>query len=123
KTPDDTYVTEPLRLGAMRRLDPLIERVASGIINVLIVGETGVGKEVIARTIHEKSPRAKARLVAINCAALAESLLESELFGYERGAFTGAVQPKVGLLEAAQGGTVFLDEAGEMPLALQAKLL
>jgi DNA-binding NtrC family response regulator len=115
--------TEPLRLGAMRRLEPLIERIASGVINVLIVGETGVGKEVIARTIHEKSPRAKARLLAINCAALSESLLESELFGYERGAFTGAVQPKVGLLEAAQGGTVFLDEAGEMPLSLQAKLL
>jgi transcriptional regulator with PAS, ATPase and Fis domain len=107
----------------MRRLEPLIERIAGGAINVLIVGETGVGKEVIARTIHEKSPRAKARLVAINCAALSESLLESELFGYERGAFTGAVQPKVGLLEAAEGGTVFLDEAGEMPLSLQAKLL
>jgi DNA-binding NtrC family response regulator len=121
--PVDASATEPLRLGAMRRLDPLIERVAGGVINVLIVGETGVGKEVIARTIHEKSPRAKGRLVAINCAALSESLLESELFGYERGAFTGAVQPKVGLLEAAEGGTVFLDEAGEMPLALQAKLL
>ncbi len=121
--PSDAFATEPLRLGAMRRLEPLIERVAGGVINVLIVGETGVGKEVVARTIHEKSPRAKARLVAINCAALSESLLESELFGYERGAFTGAVQAKIGLLEAAEGGTVFLDEAGEMPLALQAKLL
>jgi DNA-binding NtrC family response regulator len=121
--PGDVLATEPLRVGAMRRLDPLIERVASGVINVLIVGETGVGKEVIARTIHEKSPRARSRLVAINCAALSESLLESELFGYERGAFTGAVQSKMGLLEAAEGGTVFLDEAGEMPLALQAKLL
>jgi DNA-binding NtrC family response regulator len=121
--PDDTFATEPLRVGAMRRLEPLIERVAGGVINVLIVGETGVGKEVIARTIHEKSPRAKSRLLAINCAALPESLLESELFGFERGAFTGATQSKVGLLEAAEGGTVFLDEAGEMPLALQAKLL
>jgi two-component system, NtrC family, response regulator AtoC len=121
--PGDAFATEPLRLGAMRRLEPLIERVASGVINVLIIGETGVGKEVVARTIHEKSPRANARLVAINCAALSETLLESELFGYERGAFTGAVQAKVGLLEAAEGGTVFLDEAGEMPLALQAKLL
>jgi DNA-binding NtrC family response regulator len=121
--PGDAFATEPLRLGAMRRLEPLIERVAGGVINVLIVGETGVGKEVIARTIHEKSPRAKARMVAINCAALSETLLESELFGYEKGAFTGAMQPKMGLLEAAEGGTVFLDEAGEMPLALQAKLL
>ncbi len=123
ESPVDSFATEPLRLGAMRRLQPLIERVAAGVINVLIVGETGVGKEVIARTIHEQSPRAKARLVAINCAALSESLLESELFGHERGAFTGAVQAKTGLLEAAGGGTVFLDEAGEMPLAFQAKLL
>jgi DNA-binding NtrC family response regulator len=121
--PGDAFATEPLRLGAMRRLEPLIERVAGGVINVLVVGETGVGKEVIARTIHEKSPRSKARMVAINCAALSESLLESELFGYEKGAFTGAQQAKMGLLEAAEGGTVFLDEAGEMPLALQAKLL
>jgi two-component system response regulator AtoC len=121
--PGDAFATEPLRLGAMRRLEPLIERVAGGVINVLIVGETGVGKEVIARSIHEKSPRAKARLVPINCAALSETLLESELFGYEKGAFTGAMQAKVGLLEAAEGGTVFLDEAGEMPPALQAKLL
>jgi two-component system response regulator AtoC len=115
--------TEPLRVGALQRLAPLIERVASSVINVLIVGETGVGKEVLARTIHERSPRARSRLLAINCAALPEALLESELFGHERGAFTGAVQARVGLLETAEGGTVFLDEAGEMPLALQAKLL
>jgi DNA-binding NtrC family response regulator len=115
--------TEPLQLGAMQRLAPIIERVAAGQINVLIVGETGVGKEVLARTIHERSRRAGMRLVAINCAALPEALLESELFGHERGAFTGAVQTRMGLLETASGGTLFLDEAGEMPLALQVKLL
>jgi DNA-binding NtrC family response regulator/GGDEF domain-containing protein len=115
--------TEPLRVGALQRLEPLIARIAPGIISVLIVGETGVGKEVLARIIHERSPRAGAKLVAINCAALPETLLESELFGHERGAFTGAVQARVGLLESAGGGTVFLDEIGEMPVALQAKLL
>jgi two-component system response regulator AtoC len=115
--------TIPLRVGALERLGPLIDRVASGVINVLIVGETGVGKEVLARMVHERSPRARSRLVAINCAALPEALLESELFGHERGAFTGAVQSRPGLLETASGGTVFLDEAGEMPLAVQAKLL
>jgi DNA-binding NtrC family response regulator len=122
-TPPGDSATAPLRVGAMQRLQPLIDRIASGIINVLIVGETGVGKEVTARAIHERSPRASKRLMAINCAALPEALLESELFGHERGAFTGALQAKVGLLEAAEGGTVFLDEAGEMPLAFQAKLL
>ncbi len=109
--------------GAMGRLAPIIERLASSQINVLILGETGVGKEVMARAIHDKSARAKAPLVSINCAAFSEALLESELFGHERGAFTGAVQAKEGLLESAQGGTVFLDEVGEMPLTLQAKLL
>jgi len=90
---------------------------------VLILGETGVGKEVTARAIHERSPRATGPMICLNCAALAESLLESELFGYERGAFTGANQAKPGLIEAAHHGTVFLDEIGEMPLGLQAKLL
>jgi DNA-binding NtrC family response regulator len=115
--------TEPLRLGALQRLEPLIERIAAGVISVLIAGETGVGKEVLARTIHERSGRGRARLVAINCAALPETLLESELFGHEKGAFTGATQPRAGLVETAEGGTLFLDEVGEMPLALQAKLL
>jgi DNA-binding NtrC family response regulator len=109
--------------GAMKRLAPMINRVAAGVINVLILGETGVGKEVLARTIHEKSPRAKGPLVTLNCAAVSESLLESELFGHEKGSFTGAVGAKPGLLEAAHGGTFFLDEIGEMPMALQAKLL
>jgi transcriptional regulator with PAS, ATPase and Fis domain len=104
-------------------LTPILERIAAGTINVLIRGETGVGKEVMARMLHERSPRAKAPLVCLNCAAFSESLLEGELFGYEKGAFTGAMNAKAGLLELAQGGTLFLDEVGEMPLTLQAKLL
>jgi transcriptional regulator with GAF, ATPase, and Fis domain len=108
--------------GALERMDHIVDRVAHSLINVLIRGETGAGKEVLARRIHERSPRA-GRMVSINCAALSESLLESELFGHEMGAFTGALKRKVGLLESADGGTVFLDEIGEMPLATQAKLL
>ncbi|MBI3178256.1 MAG: sigma 54-interacting transcriptional regulator [Deltaproteobacteria bacterium] len=107
----------------MRRLYQLVDRIASGTIHVLLLGETGVGKEVIAETIHRKSSRAGRELLRLNCAALPENLLESELFGHERGAFTGAAQSKKGLLETATGGTVFLDEVGELPLATQAKLL
>ncbi len=109
--------------GAMARLAPLIERVAQGNITVLLLGETGVGKEVLAGVIHRTSPRSARPFVAINCASLSEALLESELFGFERGAFTGASQAKLGLIESADGGTVFLDEIGELPLSLQAKLL
>jgi two-component system, NtrC family, response regulator AtoC len=108
---------------AMEQLFALVERLARGSINVLILGETGVGKEIVAEAIHCASPRNGAPLVRINCAALADSLLESELFGHERGAFTGAVMAKAGLIEAADGGTVFLDEVGELPAPLQAKLL
>jgi transcriptional regulator with PAS, ATPase and Fis domain len=90
---------------------------------VLLLGETGVGKEVVAGAIHSRSPRASGPFVAVNCAAMSESLFESELFGYERGAFTGADRAKPGLLESAHGGTLFLDEVGDMPLAPQAKLL
>jgi transcriptional regulator with GAF, ATPase, and Fis domain len=108
---------------AMVQLYEVVERLARGSINVLVLGETGVGKEVVAESIHRASPRCEAPLVRINCAALAEPLLESELFGHERGAFTGAVSAKPGLLEVAHGGTVFLDEVGELPASLQAKLL
>src|SRR5262249_9872312 len=92
-------------------------------INVLILGETGVGKEVMAERIHRLSPRAPKPRLGLNCAALSESLLESELFGHERGAFTGAQQTKPGLLETAEGGTIFRDEVGELPMAIQVKLL
>jgi len=91
--------------------------------NVLIQGETGTGKELVARTIHELSPRAKKRFVAFNCGVFTEELIASELFGYERGAFTGANKGKKGLLEMAEGGTVFFDEVGELPLSMQVKLL
>jgi transcriptional regulator with PAS, ATPase and Fis domain len=90
---------------------------------VFVSGETGVGKELVAERVHEKSRRHGKPFLRLNCAAVAESLLEAELFGYERGAFTGATQAKPGLLEIANGGTFFLDEVGEMPLALQAKML
>jgi DNA-binding NtrC family response regulator len=104
-------------------LERLVERVAQGTISVLLLGETGVGKEVLAERIHQRSKRADKPMLKLNCAALAESLLESELFGYEKGAFTGAVAQKRGLLETADGGTVFLDEIGELPAPTQAKLL
>ena len=108
---------------AMRRVYQLAERTAAGNINVLIIGETGAGKEIMAETVHRLSPRARAPFLCLNCAAFSENLLESELFGYERGAFTGATAAKTGLLETAPGGTVFLDEIGDMPLPLQVKLL
>jgi len=98
-------------------------RVASSDLTVLLTGETGVGKEILAETIHSNSARSKQPFLRLNCAALSESLLESELFGHERGAFTGALRAKEGLLEATNGGTVFLDEIGELPAGIQAKLL
>jgi DNA-binding NtrC family response regulator len=115
---------QPLTIDpAMKRVYSLVDRVAGSPMTVLILGETGVGKELIAEAIHRRSSRRAGPFIRLNCAALPEQLLESELFGYERGAFTGADRRKVGFLEAASGGTLFLDEIGEMPPALQAKLL
>jgi two-component system, NtrC family, response regulator AtoC len=108
---------------AMQRVYALVQRIADTSMTVLILGETGVGKELVCEAIHQQSSRRERPLIKLNCAALPESLLESELFGYERGAFTGADKRKVGFFEAADGGTLFLDEIGDMPLALQAKLL
>ncbi len=101
----------------------LISHVAETVSNVLIFGETGTGKELVARAVHEASPRRKQPFVAVNCAALPESLLESELFGHEKGAFTSAVGQRKGRFEMAHEGTIFMDEIGEVPLAMQAKLL
>jgi hypothetical protein len=108
---------------AMVALKRTLIRVAPAAVNVLVLGETGAGKDIVASLLHELSPRAGHRLVGFNCASFPEPLLESELFGHERGAFTGAVSPKPGLLETADGGTVFLDEVGELPASMQAKLL
>ena len=112
-----------LAKGAMERLKKIVERVAKSDISIVLHGETGVGKEVLARELHRSSDRAKHPFVGINCAALTESLLESELFGHEKGSFSGAVAVKPGLLEVAELGTVFLDEIAEMSPAIQAKLL
>jgi two-component system NtrC family response regulator len=107
----------------MQKVCRNIEKVAPTDASVLILGESGTGKELVARALHSQSGRSKARFVPINCAAIPEQLLESELFGYERGAFTGAVKTTMGKVEVASGGTLFLDEIGDMPLSLQAKLL
>jgi two-component system response regulator HydG len=108
---------------AMRQLRALIEKIADAASAVLISGETGTGKEVVARAIHAGGPRADRPFVAVNCAALPEPLLESELFGHARGAFMGAASDRRGLFAEAQGGTIFLDEIGDLPFALQGKLL
>jgi two-component system NtrC family response regulator len=109
--------------AGMERVRTLIAKVAPTPSTVLILGETGTGKELVARAVHEQSPRAAEPFVAINCGALPETLIESELFGHRKGAFTGADEHRVGLFEVANGGTIFLDEIGELPKAMQAKLL
>jgi two-component system response regulator HydG len=114
------FVGSSQSVAAVKRM---IEQVAPTSATVLISGESGTGKELAARMLHSRSARAKAPFVALNCAAVPEQLMESELFGFEKGAFTGATIAKVGLFEAASGGTLMLDEIGDMPLTLQAKLL
>ena len=109
--------------AAMARLLAQIERVAASETRVCILGETGTGKELVARAIHEKSPRRENAFVTLNCAAVPAELIESELFGHEKGAFTGAAAKHAGKFEQADGGTLFLDEIGDMPMAMQAKLL
>jgi transcriptional regulator with PAS, ATPase and Fis domain len=109
--------------ASMQQVHALIEQVSPSSVSVLITGESGTGKEIVARTIHELSPRKKNPFVAINCAAIPETLMESELFGYEKNAFTGAASRKLGCFEMADGGTLLLDEIAEMPHLLQAKLL
>jgi len=111
------------RSPAMREIVAAIREFAPSDLSIVLEGETGVGKEVVARAIHRASKRAKAPLVVVDCGALHDELVESELFGHERGAFTGAVDSRAGAFEAADGGTIFLDEIGELPLALQPKLL
>lgn len=117
---DGRYV---FRSAAMRAVLDRIDKVARGQISVLLLGETGVGKEVLAEEVHRRSNRSSGPLVRVNCAAISPQLVESELFGHERGAFTGAEAAKAGLLEAANEGTLFLDEVGELPEAVQAKFL
>ncbi|MCA9234468.1 MAG: sigma-54-dependent Fis family transcriptional regulator [Planctomycetales bacterium] len=109
--------------GLMQKVRLLIEKVAPTGSTVLVLGETGTGKELVARSLHDQSPRAGEPFVAVNCGALPETLIESELFGHRKGAFTGADENRMGLFEVAHGGSIFLDEIGELPKAMQAKLL
>ncbi|WP_374488040.1 sigma-54 interaction domain-containing protein [Zoogloea sp.] len=128
--PDPRAVSLSIRASAVVFADPkslqllsLIDRVAPSNANILIIGETGTGKELVARQVHLSSLRAAQPFLAINCGAFSETLFESELFGFEKGAFTGALSAKAGWFEAANGGTLFLDEIGDLPLPMQVKLL
>jgi len=120
KTPLNGFITAD---PEMVRICRLVEKVAPTNVGVLLLGESGTGKEVLARSLHELSPRAAKSFSAINCAAIPENLLESELFGHEKGAFTGAIRQTKGKIELADGGTLFLDEIGDVPLMIQVKLL
>ncbi len=111
------------RSPVMLEVLQLLDRITDSDASVLLIGESGTGKELMARAIHENGPRTKFPFIPVNCSAIPETLLEAELFGYERGAFTGAEQARDGVFATAQGGTLFLDEIGDMPLAMQAKLL
>ncbi len=126
-TEEETKLAVPegmvLASPAMKKLFELVDRIAVSPLSILLVGETGAGKDVVARAIHRRSPRSSGPFVAVNCAALPEQLIETELFGHDRGAFTGAAIAKPGLIETASTGTAFLDELGELPLAQQGKLL
>lgn len=127
-SPDEAQVASALgdlvgRCDAMQQLYKRIKRVAPADVTILIHGESGTGKELAARAIHQHSPRHDQSMVTVNCAAIPESLIESELFGHEKGAFTGATAARQGLVEAAEGGTLFLDEIGELPMEAQARLL
>jgi formate hydrogenlyase transcriptional activator len=132
-SPSDDFLSERIRSeaefqgivgqsAALRHVLQLVKTVASTDSTALLVGETGTGKELLARAIHHRSFRRERALVKVNCAAIPCGLLESELFGHERGAFTGAITPKIGRLELADRGTLFLDEVGDIPLELQPKL-
>lgn len=124
KTRHFDVILEPvMHAAAMRRLDRTLALVAPKEVAITLIGESGTGKEVLARRIHELSERRRGPFIPINCAAIPEALFESELFGHERGAFTGANERAKGKIEAASSGTLFLDEIGEMPLTMQAKLL
>ncbi|MBI2930378.1 MAG: sigma-54-dependent Fis family transcriptional regulator [Planctomycetes bacterium] len=123
--PENTTFFEGMfgRCEAMRRVYALIERMARADVDILVMGESGTGKELVARALHARGPRAQGHFVPIDCGAIPENLLESELFGHEKGAYTGAVNAQRGLIEFAHQGTIFLDEVAELPLSLQAKLL
>lgn len=109
--------------ASVKEMLGMIARVANAKTNILVIGESGTGKELVARMIHDSGPLKERPFVPVNCGAIPENLIESEMFGHRRGSFTGAVNEKIGLFEAAHGGTLFLDEVGELPLALQVKLL
>jgi two-component system response regulator AtoC len=124
RSPTPTTSNHPvIEDPAVRAIYDLLDVIGPSPLSVLVLGETGTGKEVFANAVHARSPRARRTFLPVNCAALSDTLLESELFGHEKGAFTGAMQAKTGLFEAADGGTVFLDEIGELGVATQAKLL